>query len=111
MATIAAQAMTRTGLEETYSSAAGGGDDFINYGNQFLHIKNGSAGDITVTIVTPGTVDGLAISNRAVIVSAGEDRFIGPFPPAYYNDSSGKVALTYSGVTSLSLAVITHGAL
>lgn len=111
MAVIAAQTMVRAGLEATYSAAAAGGDTFLNYGNQFIHVKNGHSGDQTVTIETPGTVDGLAISNRSVVVTAGEERFIGPFPPAYYNNSTGYVSLTYSGVTALTIAVITQGAL
>ena len=110
MATIAAQTISRTGLEAVYSAAASGGDNFVNTGKEFLHVKNGSAGDITVTIVTSATVDGLAVSDRAVVVTANEERFIGPFPTPYYNNASSQVALTYSGVTTLTLAVLNPGA-
>jgi len=109
MATIATQTISRTGLEAAYSAAAAGGDDFVNTGKEFIHIRNASVGDITVTIVTPATVDGLAVADRAVVVTAAEERFIGPFQTTYYNNSSGKVALTYSGVTTLTLAVLNPG--
>ena len=113
MATLTAQVMTRAGLEVTYSAAtvSPGYDQFLNYGNQFIHIRNGHSGDQTVTISTPATLDGLDVNPRSVVITANEERFIGPFPPAVYNNSSGLVTLSYSGVTALTLAVITQGAL
>lgn len=106
MATLTAQAIVRTGLEPSYASAAGGGDEFVNTGVQALHVKNGSGGDIVVTIETPNAVDTLAIADRDVTVPAGEERIIGPFPTSHYNDANGKVQITYDGVTSLTVAVL-----
>lgn len=95
-----------TGLEATKNAAAGGGDVFVNDGNIVIIVENGSAGDITVTATSTGTVQGLAIADPAIVVTAGEERMIGPFDPAIFNNSSGQVALTYSGVTSLTVQVI-----
>lgn len=106
MATLSIQTIARAGLTPSYASAAGGGDEFANTGIQFAHIKNGSGGDIVVTIATPNSVDGLAIADRTVTVSAGSEEMIGPFPVAHYNDANSKVQLTYDGVTSLTIAIL-----
>lgn len=109
MATLSVQTINRDGLEATYSACAGGGDEFANAGDEFIHIKNGSGGDITLTIVTQATVDGQAVGDRTVVITAGEERLIGPFPTGTYNDGAGKVQLTYSGVTSLTIGILKLG--
>ena len=109
MATLTAQTIVRAGLEATYAACAGGGDEFVNTGAEFIHIKNGHSGTQTVTIATPNTVDGLAIADRAVAVTNAEERMIGPFPPGIYNDGNGKVQLTYDAVTALTIAILKLG--
>lgn len=109
MATLSAQQMSRSGLEPSYASAAGGGDEFVNTGEEFIHIKNGDGSSHTVTIETPNLVDGLAIADRAVAIPGGEERMIGPFPTSTYNDANQKVQLTYDAVTSVTIAIIKHG--
>lgn len=103
MATLAVQDISTAGLEATYASAAGGGDQFSNDGKTLLHVKNGSGGDITVTIASQVACSQGSTHNTAVVVTAGEERFIGPFDPARYNDANGMTQLTYSGVTSLTI--------
>jgi hypothetical protein len=51
-------------------------------------------------------VDGLAIAERTVVVTAGESRKIGPFPPNIYNQSDGMVYLDYSAVTDVTVALM-----
>lgn len=106
MATLAVQDIAIGGLEATKNSCAGGGDVFPNDGNIMIIVENGSAGDLTVTATTSQTVQGLAVADSAIVVTAGEERAIGLFDPALFNNSSGQVALTYSGVTSLTVQVI-----
>lgn len=106
MAVLTVQTIAIAGLEPTYAAAAGGGDSFPNTGDQFLHVKNGGVGDVTVTLTTPATVEGVAIADPTVVVTAGEDRMIGPFPPSIFNDGNGRVAVGYSGVTSVTVAAI-----
>lgn len=103
MATIAEQAIGRPGAQVTFSSAAGGGDDFANTGSQFLLIKNDDASTKTVTVVTTQVVDGNAVSDLAVAVPAGQVVAVGPFFVSVYGTS---VSMTYSDVTSLSVAVM-----
>jgi len=109
MATLTAQTIVRTGLEATYAACAAGGDEFVNTGDEFIHIKNAAVGDQTVTIETPATVDGLAVADRDVVVTAAEERFIGPFSTSVYNDGDAKVQLTYDAVVTLTIAIIKPG--
>jgi len=110
MATLATQQVVRTGLNPAYSAAAGGGDRFTPSDTTFLHVKNGSGGALTVTVVTPRTDpgSGQAIADVAVSVPATPgERMIGPFPaPSFGAPADGLADITYSGVTSLTIAVI-----
>ena len=109
MADITAQTISRDGLNPTYASAASGGDAFVNTGVEFIHIKNGDVSAKTLTIVTQATVDSQAVADRTVSIPAGEERLVGPFPGSTYNDSDVKVQLTYSDVTSVTIAVLKPG--
>ena len=110
MADLSIQSIVEAGLEATYASCAAGGDTFANDGSekQFLHVKNGDASDHTVTVtpdISSKDVRGygtLTRANVAVVVTAGEERFIGPFPtPAFETP-----AITYDDVTSMTIAVL-----
>lgn len=109
MATLTDNEITRAGFTEAMESAAGGGDEFLNDGSQFLRIANGDASPMDVTIVSQSTVDGLAVADRVVTVAAGTVKLIGPFSPGVYNDANGKVQLTYSSATSLTVGVFHLG--
>lgn len=108
MATLSPQTVTRSGLAATYASAASGGDQFLNNGKMLLHVKNGAT-DCNVTVSTPNTVDGLAIADLTVTVSASTEEFIGPFPASIYNDSSGYVQLSYDDESNVTVAVLRYG--
>jgi hypothetical protein len=103
MAVLTVQQIARSGLSPSYASAAGGGDTVPNDEKTFLHIKNGGGSQITLTIQTPGTVDSLAITDRTVDIPAAGERMIGPFPASYYGAT---LTLSYSGVTSVTIAAI-----
>lgn len=108
MADLATQEITLGGLGAAYAAAGAGGDTLTPGEDVFLHVKNGGAGAITVTIVTPNTsIGGLAITDAGGSVPAAGDRFFGPFPAQHFARSSdGKADITYSGVTSVTLAVL-----
>lgn len=86
-------------------AAAAGGDQFLNDGRTALYVKNGGSA-VTVTITPQGTADGLAIQNIAVSVPAGQERLIGLFPTRFFNNGSGFVLVTYSAVTSVTVATV-----
>lgn len=110
MAVLTVQDAAIAGLAETFAAAAGGGDSFANNGLCLLHIKNASGAPITVTVDDPGSPAPAGATqfnpDVAVIVPAAGERLIGPFPPFRFNDSNGRVNLTYSGVTTLTVAVV-----
>lgn len=103
MALLTTQQMTSAGAAITAVSAAGGGDTLdISNGRTFLWCNNGGGSSITVTLVTPGTVDGdLTVQDRAVSVTNGTWKMIGPLNPAVYGSV---VSITYSGVTTVTVA-------
>jgi hypothetical protein len=111
MAILSVQKPAPGGLDITFAAAAGGGDSFPNTGKEFFLAKNASGGAITITFDAPGTCSfGLAANAAhdvagAVAMTNGE-RIFGPFPPAQFNDGNGRVQVTYSGVTSLTVAVV-----
>ena len=105
MALLTTQSTSLTGLEATYAAVAAS-DTFTNSGDIFLHIKNGDASDNTVAVVSTKTVEGLAVADVSVVVTAGEERFIGPFDPATFNATSRLVTVTNSNTTANTIAVI-----
>lgn len=112
MALLTRQNFALGGLAASYAAAAAGGDTVDNDGKVVLHVKNGGAGAINVTVtaqVTSVAVEGygtLTRSNAVVAVPAGAERFIGPFPTQAFNNSSGRAAISYDVVTSVTVAAL-----
>ncbi|MDX2552609.1 hypothetical protein ACKI1J_43115 [Streptomyces scabiei] len=105
MAVLTAQALPLGGLQPTYAAAAGGGDQAPVGEKLVLHVRNDDASSKTVTVVTPGTVGGLAIADAAQTIPAGGDAFI-PLKSTYRDPSTGRAAITYSAATSVTVAVL-----
>lgn len=110
MAVLTVQRATTAGVAITLDAAAGGGDSFANDGNTVFRIANGAGSPMTVTFDSPNTCDfGIsanAAHDRAVVVSNGVTLEIGPFAQARFNDSNGRVQVTYSDATSVTVAAI-----
>lgn len=106
MATLTVQKVDLAGLAPTYAAAAVGGDEFVNSGKEFIHVKNGGAGAITVTVNSQALCNQGFDHDAAVSVPASGERMIGPFLKARFDDANAKVQITYSGVTSVTIAVI-----
>ncbi len=99
-----------TGLLDLYSSlvsSASGGDTTEVGPKKFLVIKNADASSKTVTVDTPGTKSGLAIANGSYVVAAGDYCFV-PLADVF-RGSTGRAAVTYSAVTSVSVGVFELG--
>jgi len=109
MATLASTTISRDGILQTLVAANAGGDEWVNDGEQFIAITNGGASPITLTAVTQSTVDGQAVGDRAISIGVAETKLIGPFQQSVYNDGAGKVQLTYSAVTSVTIAIFKPG--
>jgi len=110
--TITVQDIVQTGLERTLAAANTDGSKFLNTGREMIEVVNGAGSDITVTINynpdNKSTLNpsGLAVTDRAVVVTAGENRLIGPFPPSQFSDSTNFAHFTYSAVTSVTVSVL-----
>jgi len=110
MATLTVQTipLDNVGALITFSAAAGGGDDFVNpkSGKGYLRCKNADASATTVTVNSQKNCDQGFDHDIALVVPAGETREIGPLSPDRFDDTTRKVLLTYSSVTSLTIAVV-----
>ncbi len=108
MATVATQNPGIGGSSPTVATASAGGDK-IQPGTR-LHIFNGNAAPTILTIVTPGTVDGLAVADRTFTIPNGT------FPtnfgvvdvPAdvYRNPTDGLVDISWSVTASVTFFVL-----
>lgn len=107
MALLASQNINRAGIAPAYAAAAAGGDTFVPGQSTFLHIKNGSAGAVTATLVTPGTVDDLAVADLAVSVPAAGERMVGPVTADLFRKrADGLADVTWSAAASVTVAVL-----
>ncbi|MFC7846128.1 hypothetical protein [Streptomyces sp. NPDC057382] len=105
MAILSAQRLPLSGLQPTYAAAAGGGDQAPVGDKLVLHVRNGDATSKTVTLATPGTVGDLAIADAAQTIPASGSAFI-PLKSTYRDPMTGRASITYSAVTSVTVAVL-----
>jgi hypothetical protein len=116
-AALTLQSTTRSGLTASYSAATVDGFAFDNEKHDvILHVKNGGAVSLTVTIQIPGNVDGEALPDKTVTINAGADKFIGPFPELYNQNSAipdidKAVYVDFSVQTSVTVAALKVGSL
>lgn len=107
MANIAPQKATLSGLNATFTAASAGGDVLPPLGAAVFVVKNGDASSKTVTVATPGYTEfGVAQPDLTVTVPAGETRYIGPLTPRLTDPTSKGINVSYSAVTSVTVAVI-----
>ena len=112
MAALAATSVTTVGgvadIEGAAVAAAGGGDTAPVGDGYFLFVANGDASPHTATLATPGTVAGHAIADATLVVAAGE---FGIIPLTnLFRGATGRAAITYDAVTSVTVAVFKLGA-
>ncbi len=109
MATLIVQSVVLAGITPSWAAVAAGGDEFPNDGKTEIEIINSSgANSYTVTFTTPATVEGVAVENPTATVGTSGRKRIGPFPPNVFNNSSGRVAVAYTGsapATDLTIGV------
>lgn len=107
MATITKQPSSITAPAAVTYSAVTASDDFVNGGNERLHVKNGAGAPINVTVVSPKLCDQGVQHNLVIAVPNASDRFIGPFDPTRFNDPvTGKTTVTYSSITTITAALV-----
>lgn len=107
MANLTVQKVVLTGITPSYVAAAAGGDEFVNSGRIFIHVKNANvsvARTVTVDSQTPCSQG--YDHDAAVEVPASSEKMIGPFPKDRFNDTAGKVQITYDDEADLTIAAI-----
>ncbi|MEU9888011.1 hypothetical protein [Sphaerisporangium sp. NPDC051011] len=95
MAALPTQVLVPSGSASTLVAASGSGDTCTPGDGVFLEVNNANAAARTVTLVTPGTVEGLAINDRPVTIPAGE-RWKIPVPARLYAAADGQCSITYT---------------
>jgi hypothetical protein len=107
MATLSYKQATVAGTDPAMAAASVGGDKVPPNDRGALLVRNGSGASITVTIAWPGnTKYGPANPDPTVAVPAGGDRLIGPFGNDLASSIDGLVAITYSAVTTVTVAAV-----
>ena len=110
MATLTTQVVTRAGTVITPVAATGGGDAMSCGSANYLRVVNGGGGSITVTLAIPAGATGYAnaaYTSTAVVVANGVTKDIGPIiAPLYQDPTTGLCTITYSGVTSVTVAAV-----
>ncbi|MGH3745806.1 MAG: hypothetical protein ACRDT8_00220 [Micromonosporaceae bacterium] len=95
-------------LTPTFDVAVVDGHMWQDNGRMKLRVKNTNAAPRTVTVLIPGTIDGVAVVNggkQHTVPATTGDVIIGPFPAAY-RQANGKVYVDYSDPADVSIAVI-----
>lgn len=86
----------------TFAAADVAGDSVTATAGALVLVRNGSAAAITLTVTTPGTVEGLAIQDPQQSIPAGAT---GAFP-VVTRVFGATMAWTYSAVTTVTVAVV-----
>jgi len=106
MADLTVQVISLTGIVPSLGAAAAGGDAFLNSGREYFDVKNGGGASINVTVNSVAACNQGADHDVVVAVAAATEKLIGPFPKARFNDAAEKVQVTYSGVTTVTVAAV-----
>jgi hypothetical protein len=107
MALLTVQEPTLAGITPTYAAADVAGDTFaIGGGTYLIHIKNSGTQKVA-TFTTPGTIEGVAISDPTVTIPAttGDKLIKLTAPQSLFANSSGLGAIAYDGVTGATIAI------
>jgi hypothetical protein len=111
MAVLGTQTIDDDGTVVTFQAAAAGGDKASpGYGNVLEVVNAHATLSRTVTLVTPITVSGLAVTDRTLVVAALTTGRIHLKPPEIYTSTDGLMDITYSdAAANLTVAVVRAG--
>lgn len=106
MANLTVETFLVAGINPTFVAASAGGDTFVNNGTTYLFVKNSGGSPIDVTVDSVAQCNYGFDHNLTVSVAAGTTQKIGPLSPNRFNDITSKVAVSYSAVTSVTVATL-----
>lgn len=100
------QVIITEGITPALTAAEAGGDEWVNSGREFIHVKNSGA-ETTVIINSQALCDqGVDHDITVTIPLTTGWKMIGPFPKNRWNDTAGKVQLTYGDHTNLTIGIV-----
>lgn len=105
MATLTTQNVTRLGIAESLTAAAGGGDACETGQDMALKVVNGGGSSINVTLAIPASasaIPNVPYTSAVVAVPNGSHRWI-KVGPEMRDPTTGLCTITYSGVTSVTV--------
>lgn len=107
MATITPVSVAAGGSAVTMTAASAGGDTIANASAARFIVNNGGASSITVTFAgaVPCSQGQTHTQLEQVTVAAGATEHI-PVPSAAVNPNTGNAGVTYSAVTSVTVAAV-----
>ncbi len=111
MAVLTPKSITGLGVTGTYVAASATGDSFPANSDQrvVLHVKNGGASPIMVTIPAQTVAEkvpdagSIAVPPLGGSIAATSDAYFGPFP-ADYLGANGQVQFVCSAVATVTVA-------
>lgn len=91
---IPALVVTRDGGSLT--AAVTGTDLYVasNDGNAVVQVGNGTGGALDIVLETTASIAGMEMAGVVVTIPAGQVRWVGPLPPAVFNDDFGQAHIT-----------------
>jgi hypothetical protein len=102
----------RVGVDPVTSGVAvASSDSFVNDGKTYVHVYNGNAGTLTITIPFASTVnlDGVDPADPTVTINTTKGKTIGPLQQQLYNDATGKATFNYSVTASVTAYAFKYG--
>ncbi len=109
---LAIQTIGRAGVDIGAGQAVLNADEaeVVNDGTLVLKLDNTTGGAIVVTFITPQqvlTTPALPVGDQTFSVPANNIRWIGPFPTATFNNSSGKMDIDVpaDGITMTAVKI------
>jgi hypothetical protein len=106
---MATQLTVQTDMSSfTYTAADATGNTFDNStGDVYFHVVNGGVVPVVVSVSEERTCNfGHSTTNAEFTIATFEFRILGPFDVLRFNNSSRLVTVTYSSVTSVTVAAV-----
>ena len=101
---LTVQDIVQAGVAATYASANADGNSVPCDGSHWIEVVNGAGAPVTVTVPTPGTIDGLAVADLTVTVTNGTTKKIRIPPSRVTAQTDGTAHIDYSSATSITVA-------
>ena len=106
MADLAYTNAAAVGTDLLFAAADVAGDTIPPRDDGVVVVRNGSGAEITVTVVVPGSKYGKARPDITKAVAAGAFAVFGPFPTDLADPADHLVDISYSAVTTVTVAAI-----